>query len=440
MRLLAVLGLCLFVFSAGGGLAAERRVAMVVGNADYQRAGKLRNPVNDATDIAASLGALGFEVISAIDRDSREFEEDIETFSKAAQNADVALFYYSGHAMQLGGANYLLPIDFDADTELAVKRQAFNLADIVGQMEASAKVSLVFLDACRNNPLADALHASLGSKGRSAELGRGLARVSGSRPDTMIVFATAPGSIAADGAGRNSPFTQAMLRYLPAPGIEIETMMKRVTSAVAIDTGSRQQPERLSKLTIEFYFSPAESETKKGAASPADDRLSVETAFWQAIQSSETAGDYQEYLDGIRAGRFTGLFTALAERRLAALKKPKDEPASFALASPQSKEEQRTGTGSTFADIQSISTRGVNHGVMIDGIVRRTGEKSWHETNTEAVAGFYFKEVEVNETELTLFDESRDIYMKVDIARRLTYWRPGANGAWYQLYAIVDVD
>lgn len=440
MRLLALLGLFIAVLSAGHGIAAERRVAMVVGNADYQRAGKLRNPLNDATDISASLRSLGFEVISATDRDSRQFEEDIEAFSNAAQNADVALFYYSGHAMQLGGANYLLPIDFDADTELAVKRQAFNLSDIVEQMERSARVSLVFLDACRNNPLADALHAKLGSKGRSAELGRGLARVSAGSPNTMVVFATAPGTVAADGAGRNSPFTQAMLRYLPAPGVEIETMMKRVTSAVAVDTGSKQQPERLSKLTIEFYFSPVDATTEGAAASPGDDRLASETAFWQAIQSSDTAEDFRDYIDGVRAGRFTGLFTALAERRLAALTKSEGEQTSLALASPDSKQERAGATAISVADIRSISTKGMNGTVMIEGIIRRTGEKSWHETNTQAVAGFRFREIEVGETEFTLFDESRDLYLKVDIAGRRTFWRPGGNTNWYQLYDIVGID
>lgn len=438
MRFLAIVGLCFVVLSAAQAAAAERRVAMVVGNADYQYAGKLRNPLNDAADIAASLRSLGFDVIDATDRSSRQFEEDIETFANASQNADVALFYYSGHAMQLAGANYLLPIDFDADTEMAVKRQAFNLSDIVEQMEAAAKVSLVFLDACRNNPLADALKAKLTSKGRSAELGRGLARVATGNANTMIVFATAPGTIAADGTGRNSPFTQAMLQYLPAPGVEIETMMKRVTSTVEAETGRKQQPERLSKLTIEFYFSPGDATEGATAAAPADDRLAGETAFWQAVQSSTSADDFQDYLDGVRSGRFTGLFTPLAERRLSALKKAGKEET--ALVTPEVKPARSSGADPSIAEISAIVTKGMNGNDLVQGTFRRTGKKSWEETNSQTQGSLKFTEVKTGKTEFTLFDESRNLYLKVDLAGRWTYWRTGDSKNWNRLYKVMAVN
>ncbi|WP_188129312.1 caspase family protein [Rhizobium sp. RU20A] len=420
-------------------------MALVVGNAEYQHAGRLKNPSNDADDMSEALKKYGFEVVVAKDSDSRQFERDIETFAQAMHDADVALFYYSGHALQLGSANYLLPVDFNADTELAAKRQAFALADIIEQMERAAKVSLIFLDACRNNPLAETLGAKLESSGRSAILGRGLAPVSAGSANTMIVFATAPGSVAADGQGRNSPFTQSMLLNMASPGVEIETMMKRVTNEVATGSARQQMPERLSKLTVEFYFQPRQPASAQTAVEAGENQsdarpdagIAAEAAFWQAIQSSTRPDDFEDYLAGVKAGRFTGLFTSLAERRLVELRGATAQEA--AVRTDETPREAPDATGTiAVAKLKSITTRGMNGNVLVEGTIRKTGNTQWVETNTQNPAGLTFEQVEINDSSLVLFDTSRSLYLKIDLAEKLTYWRQDQSAAWNLLYTVVE--
>ena len=234
---------------------AERRVALVIGNAAYTDAGRLANPRNDAQDLGAALSRLGFDVTVEADVGSLQFEQTVAGFVAKARGADVALFFYAGHALQLGSVNYLIPVDAKLAGELAVKREAISAQDVVELMEGAAKTNLVFLDACRNNPLADRLRAQMQSSGRSANVGRGLGRIDARGRDTLIVFSAEPGQEAVDTVGgRNSPFAAGLLSHMETPDIEIETMLKRVTAEVARTTAHKQQPERLSKLISEFYF------------------------------------------------------------------------------------------------------------------------------------------------------------------------------------------
>ena len=233
---------------------AEKRVALIIGNAAYPGSGKLINPVNDAEDIAAALNNLDFDVTLKKDLSVVQFSRVIEDFSAKARGADVALFYFAGHALQLDSTNYLMPTDAKIETELEVIQQTIPAQYIVDVLERSARISLVFLDACRNNPLADRLRSTLYSRGRSASLSRGLSRISDRGRDTLIVYSAEPGKIAEDGIGRNSPFAAAVLTHIATPGLEVEVMLKRVTAAVLNATGNKQQPERLSRLASEFYF------------------------------------------------------------------------------------------------------------------------------------------------------------------------------------------
>lgn len=175
LRLAVQLALALLIASCGAAFA-ERRVALVIGNADYQFAGTLANPKNDADDIAAELKTLGFEVTLGVDTTADQFSDLLSDFGAKMQDADVAMFYYAGHGMQFNGQNYLLPVDAELKNQFAVRRETQPLDEIVAQMGA-AKISLIFVDACRNNPLSEALKASLKATGRTADVGRGLAPV-----------------------------------------------------------------------------------------------------------------------------------------------------------------------------------------------------------------------------------------------------------------------
>ena len=245
-----MLGLAIIVAGMTQAAVAERRVALIVGNSAYSGVPALANPANDAADLATRLGALGFDVRNGTNLDVASFDQAVREFARTLEGADVALFYYAGHGMQASGENYLLPVDARFDDLSGLKRQAVALSDVMEEMQSRARTALVFIDACRDNPLADSLRA------KTRAVSRGLARVDVAAKNTLVVFATSPGKVAADGEGRNSPFTKALLDHVDAPGVEVESLMKRVSAAVITATKGEQEPERLSRLTSEFYFVP----------------------------------------------------------------------------------------------------------------------------------------------------------------------------------------
>ena len=217
--------------------SAERRVALVIGNAAYKHATGLRNPGNDANDVAETLKKLGFEVLLGRDLDQQDFAKTIEQFARALDEADIGLFFYAGHGLQMNDKNYLVSTNARLENEFLLSSETIELDAIVRLMESKAPTNLVFLDACRNNPLTENLRRSLTALKRSAQLGRGLARMEASGRDTLIAFAAAPGQEAADGGSdRNSPFTAALLSHLPTPGLEVSVMLKEVAADVRRDT------------------------------------------------------------------------------------------------------------------------------------------------------------------------------------------------------------
>jgi tetratricopeptide (TPR) repeat protein len=234
----------------------SRRAALVIGNAAYPGAARLLNPGNDADDVASALRRLGFEVIEGKDLTLAGFAAVIAQFRDKATGADTALIYYAGHGMQLGQQNWLMPIDTRVSSEFEARYSNVALPDLLAEIEARATTILVFIDACRENPLAEELRNRLTAERRSLGETRGLARFDVKAPQTLVVFATRPNMVAADGRGRNSPFTEAFLQHVATPGVEIEVLMKRVAASVVAKTDGRQQPERLSRLEREFYFVP----------------------------------------------------------------------------------------------------------------------------------------------------------------------------------------
>lgn len=242
-----------------GAAWAAKRVALVVGNSDYEHVARLANPVNDANDIADKLRQLGFEVIQGNDRTFPELRDDVRRFIAALTGADLALFYYAGHGLQVKGKNYVAPVDARLASYDDLAFEAMPIDFILSAMERKTKTNLIFLDACRSNPLARNLARSMGT--RSADVGRGLARLS-SGIGTLLAFSTQPGNVALDGTGRNSPFTRALVRHLGTPGEDITRTMRRVRADVIQATEGKQVPWENSSLTGDIILkaAPAESD------------------------------------------------------------------------------------------------------------------------------------------------------------------------------------
>lgn len=238
------------------GAFAERRVALVIGNGAYSEAPPLANPANDAAEVAAVLTEVGFKVFVGIDLDKRAFDRTIRDFSRSVTDADVALLFYAGHGLQVAGRNFLVPIDAKLENERDLDFEAVPLEFLLRQMELDrdGRTNIVFLDACRDNPLARNLARSMGT--RSASVGRGLAQVQ-TGIGTFISYSTQPGNVALDGDGRNSPFTTALVEALAEPGRSLTSTMIEVRKRVVATTNGRQVPWDHSSLTGEFYFRKA---------------------------------------------------------------------------------------------------------------------------------------------------------------------------------------
>jgi len=245
-----------------------RRVALVIGNGTYAEAGTLANPVNDALDIADKLRSIGFEVIEGNDLGKRELERSIGEFSDALEGAGVGLFYYAGHGLQVDGRNYIVPVDARLDMPVKLQLEAVPIDEVLDIMEQQTKVSLVFLDACRNNPFARSLSRTATT--RSATALAGLAQFDSTR-GSFIAFSTAPGAVAMDGTGRNSPFASALLRHIGEPGQSINDMMIAVRRDVVSQTREGQRPWEQGSLLERFEFVPGEGPAPKPkpAAEPA---------------------------------------------------------------------------------------------------------------------------------------------------------------------------
>jgi len=254
-RLLSTILATVFVLAGCASSAlAERRFALVIGNSDYESVGDLPNASNDAELISARLRSVGFETELLIDQSEDAFGEALDRLASAAHELDVVAVYYAGHGIQKGGENYLIPVDAELKNESAIERETISLKSIMDVLER-VPVSLLFLDACRDNPLANDLAGKSNASGRNA-VAKGLAVV---RPigDMLITFATLPNSVASDGQSDNSPFARSLAKHIPTPNTEVSILMKRVTKDVLEETRGEQRPQQLSQMQKEFYFASA---------------------------------------------------------------------------------------------------------------------------------------------------------------------------------------
>ncbi len=224
-----------------------KRTALVIGNSEYE-GGSLRNPANDAQDMASALGKLGFDVTLKINAGQEQMEEAISEFGRKLYLGGVGLFYYAGHGVQVAGENYLIPVNATIESESDVRYKAVNIGQVLGKMgEARNGLNMVILDACRDNPFAKSFRSS----------SRGLAVVnSAAVKGTLIAYATSPGNVASDGEDRNGLYTKHLLQHITTPGVPVEQVFKRVLQGVEQDTNGKQSPWTSSSFSGDFFFRP----------------------------------------------------------------------------------------------------------------------------------------------------------------------------------------
>lgn len=258
-----------------------RRVALVVGISTYDHVQTLRNPGNDAKVIAQALAKLEFDVLHIVDPTRNELVDARDNFLRRLAGADIAFLYYAGHAIQVDGANYLVPRDTALMASDAIGTELVSLASLVNSMDQGAKTKIVVLDACRDNPFETKLAAAIAHEPGERKLGRGLAPVRETKPlakpdgegfntyGSVIAFSAAPGTTATDGDGDNSPYTAALAAELARPGVEVGQMFRVAAANVVRETNGAQRPEYLVRLTDEVYFSrPQPSDCDYFAVAP----------------------------------------------------------------------------------------------------------------------------------------------------------------------------
>ncbi|MBS1794517.1 MAG: caspase family protein [Acidobacteria bacterium] len=338
----AVLFLCLLLLTGAAGAQKTRqlvqeddekgkaRTALVIGNGDYANARKLLNPANDAADMANALRALGFDVVSGTDLNLRQMNEKVREFGdKLRVNGGVGLFYYAGHGIQVGGQNFLIPVEAEIPREDEVDYNSVNL-DLVLRKMATANngLNIVILDACRNNPFAR-------SWSRGADEG-GLAQIT-APVGTFIAYATSPDRTASDGTGRNGLYTEELLKVLNQPDLKIEEAFKQVTIAVDRASGGKQVPWTSSSLRGDFYFRPDAATVKRLADQPAVPAVAVkppetpeskEAEAWSRIKDSINPDDFAGFLNQYP----NGVYADQAKTRMIELYSKSNTPNGFDLS------------------------------------------------------------------------------------------------------------
>ena len=315
---LVLLGALWVLLSALPALAANERLALVIGNSAYAHVAPLTNPSNDAADISAALEVAGFEVETHFDLDQQEMLRALQSFGQRSIGADMSVIYYAGHGIEVARQNYLIPVSAKLATDLDVAYEAVQLDRALLAVGGARRLRLVILDACRDNPFAGSMRRT--SPTRS--IGRGLAAVEPSAA-TLVAYAAKEGTIANDGRGRNSPYAAALLKELSVPGLEIGKLFRRVRDSVLDQTQGTQEPFVYGSIpAYDLFLHPASVKTAPKVTEPQVSTApvpnttgSLELAFWNAISASSDPRDFEDFIE-----RFPdSVFLGLAMRRLASL-------------------------------------------------------------------------------------------------------------------------
>lgn len=294
--------------SSAAVLGGDKRVALVIGNSAYKNAVALANPEHDARAVAAKLRQLGFIVVEGYDLTHEGMQDVVKDFSKAVRGADIGMFYYAGHGMQVNGKNYFVPVDAAFQDASALDFEAIPMDLILRQMQNDVAVRLVILDACRDNPLSQTLSRSMSHGSRSVSVAEGLAEVKINDPGegTAIIFATSPDQVALDGDGDHSPFTTAFLDNIDSPDTDLQVVMSRITGEVYSTTKQQQRPWINASLTGDVFLNPKEVKSTDKRAPSSDtvkpvvnnsNTLERETALYNLARDSGQKEDYLAYLE-----------------------------------------------------------------------------------------------------------------------------------------------
>ncbi len=305
MRILLTLLLSMCIAAVAN---AERRVALLIGNAAYLNVADLNNPENDASDIAVSLERNGFEVDVRVNLPLNDMQRVLRDFQRKSVAADVSLIYYAGHGIEVNNRNFLIPTDATLQTDRDIAFETVPLENFILASEGAATLSLVIVDACRDNPFS----ATMERVSANRSIGRGLAEIE-PYGNTLVAFAAKGGTTAADGQGRNSPYAAALIATLNEPGLEVGMLFRRVRDRVLADTGGAQEPFVYGSLSANALYL---NNTDRPVPPPPADLLSSgsEVVLWNSIASSRDPRDFADFLALYPSGQFA----SFAKRRLEA--------------------------------------------------------------------------------------------------------------------------
>jgi uncharacterized caspase-like protein len=334
--ILIVLLSTLFSVAAMAQRVMDKRVALVIGNADYVNAAKLPNPANDAAAVSAMLESAGFTVEMHTDLGNSEMRRVIRNFSDQAKNAEMAVVYYAGHGLEVDGTNFLVPTDAKLQRDIDVEDEAVALDRVLKMIEPARRLRLVILDACRDNPFIRTMARTMMTR----SVGRGLARIDLVTSDTLVAYAARAGSTAADGEGANSPFTGALLRHIAVPGLDLRIAFGNVRDEVLKATNNQQEPFVYGSLGGGVIaLVPGASGPPEQAAAPAAVPAAVTSptgsAPWRDYELAAQVGTIEAWDEFLRLYK-TGFYANLARAqrtKLMAAATPAAPPASPAAPS-----------------------------------------------------------------------------------------------------------
>jgi hypothetical protein len=309
---------------------AVKRVALVVGNSTYKNAPQLSNPVNDAATLAAALKSAGFDVVDTrLDLQAADMRRALRDFADQARDADIAVVYYAGHGIEIDGTNYLIPTDATLERDTDVYDEAFSLDRVLLAVEPARQLRLVIVDACRNNPFAETMKRTVGSRAVT----RGLARIEPATSNTLVAFAAKAGSTASDGNSKNSPYAAALVKYIATPGLDLRRVFGFVRDEVMKATGNRQEPYVYGSLGgDDVPLVPA-----KDAASSTSPQTDMRRDYELAVQIGN-----KDALTAFLAQYPDGFYASLARIQLARIAAEKTGAASPEQSPPATQEQART--------------------------------------------------------------------------------------------------
>ncbi|MFO1098942.1 MAG: caspase family protein [Xanthobacteraceae bacterium] len=334
----ALAGLVLVAVSATAAMA-ERRVALVIGNATYQNASSLTNTINDASAMARMFQKAGFDVVeSRTDLGVVEFKRALREFMFTAQDADIAVVYFAGHGIEIRGSNYLIPVDAKLRSDYDADDEAVSLERLILAVEPVKQLRLIILDACRDNPFLRRMQRAFAARAVTG----GLATVEPSAGNTLIAYAAKAGSVSYDGAGPNSPFTTSLMKHLFEPGLDIRIAFGRVRDEVMKMTANRQEPfvyGSLGGTTIPLVKAPDQPAPAVARPGAGDSRYDIQRDY----EFAERIGTQQAWESFLQA-HSTGYYAGLARAQLAKLKETAEKavPSVIAAREPQNRDDSES--------------------------------------------------------------------------------------------------